>query len=164
MVLYICHSVSNSISCCRYLSEYHCLYGLPLIHQSKIASAISSSVHCPASTPPDAGLSENPLHCPLGNDILRVCCPLVVLQRCRGNLREVMCCPKHFPRCNVCCIQSLGMFHHINSSLNTPPLRISLIALIQFRFTWGKRSMSRCFDFGDDIGQSMQPIRLYPSS
>ena len=122
MVLCICHSVSNSISCCRYLSEYHCLYGLPLIHQSKIASAISSSVHCPASTPPDAGLSENPLHRSCRNDVLWVCCPIVVLQRCRrgGNLREVMCCPKHFPRCNVCCIQSLGMFHHINPSLNTP--------------------------------------------
>lgn len=47
-----------------YLSLYHFLYGFPLIHQSKIASAISSSDHCPASTPPDAGLFENPVGCP----------------------------------------------------------------------------------------------------
>lgn len=70
---------SKFICCCKYFSAYHCLYDFPLIHQSNIASAISSSDHCPASTPPDAGLSENPPHFPLGNDILRVCCPIVVL-------------------------------------------------------------------------------------
>ena len=58
---YLFSSCSKLIFCCKYLSAYHFLYGLPLIHQSKIASAISSSDPCPASTPPDAGLFENPI-------------------------------------------------------------------------------------------------------
>lgn len=60
-----------------YLSLYHFLYGLPLIHQSNIASAISSSDHRPASTPPDAGLLENPGLLPHSSDGLRygnACC------------------------------------------------------------------------------------------
>ena len=149
--------------CWRYLSAYHFLYGLPLIHQSNIASAISSSVHCPASTPPDAGRLENPgllphnsdglrygkhlLHCPSRNDILRigssvVVSSLIAIARCLA-----WGCSTRYTCCKI-----------------PPPSRIALIALIQPRFTCGNLSTSRSFDLYVDIGHKMQPIRVYPSS